>query len=319
MRANTLAIAFVAGLCALAASNQADAFCRTTTCQNCPQPLNGCVTSGIPIFWAESCVGYDLQRDASAQVPLDTATQIAAQAFSHWQDVLCPDADTPPSIRFTDLGPVNCGRAEFNDPREPTPNQGGNANIIVFRDATWDHTNTYDPTSTLALTTVTYSAITGRIYDADIELNGQLPLDASGSPRPDAFDLESVLTHEVGHFLGLAHSNLPCDAECPAMHASYTRGSIASRTLKADDIAGICTIYPPDRTHTSDTCLPMGGHSSECGSAQPIVSPTNNGSGCAIAFSRQDSHADALPFVAVWAIIAPIALRNRRGSGSRLK
>jgi hypothetical protein len=304
-----IAVGLLAGLTALVVSTRAEAFCRTTTCHGCTQPLGECVTSGIPVFWAENCLSYDLQQDASVQVSLGIATEVAARAFSHWQDVICPSANASPSIKFLDLGPVSCNRVEFNE-------NGGNANLIVFRDTSWADTNGYDPTSTLALTTITFNVKTGQLYDADIEINGQMPLNATDASVPDAFDLESVLTHEAGHFLGLAHSDAPCDAQCPTMHASYTPGATACRTLEADDIAGICTVYPPGRVAASNTCVPMGGLSSECGfagAATPTQSPAQGG--CAIAHSGQIP-LRAHPFATLGAIVTLVALRWRRTSSA---
>ncbi len=58
------------------------------------------------------------------------------------------------------------------------------------------------------------------------------------------YDLASILTHEAGHFLGLAHS-----AETSAvMYAHYHPGQ---NVLTPDDVGGICSIYPPDLTRNT--------------------------------------------------------------------
>jgi hypothetical protein len=291
----------------LLASPAAHAFCRTTTCHTCTPTPGVCITTGLPLFWAQSCVSYDLQQDASVQVALPTATQIAALAFSHWQAASCPAANAPPSLTFSDLGPVACDLVEFNQ-------NGSNANIIIFRDTSWDDSNGYDPTSTLALTTVTFNALNGQILAADIEINSQLPLSTTATPTPDAYDLESVLTHEAGHFLGLAHSDLSCDGDdCPTMHASYTAGSIDYRTLKADDIAGLCTVYPPGRTTPAGACLPMGGLSSQCDSASaPATAVDASHGGCTMAPGAPDSRTPLPALLAASALLVGIARVGRR-------
>jgi MYXO-CTERM domain-containing protein len=63
------------------------------------------------------------------------------------------------------------------------------------------------------------------------------PPPPSGYPY-NTYDLQAILTHEAGHFLGLAHS---VDTSA-IMYAFYSPGSIH---LTPDDVAGICTIYPP--------------------------------------------------------------------------
>jgi hypothetical protein len=186
---------------------------------------------------------------ASAQVSLADATAIAHLAFAAWAGTsdagtgpLCAGGN--PNVQAYDNGPVapsvaatDCGlTGACADTVHDT------THLIIFRDTAWDHAA--DPVNTLALTTVTYGVITGTIYDADTEINTfahmvttEEPPPASGYPA-NTYDLQAILTHEAGHFLGLAHS---VDTSA-IMYAFYRPGSI---DLTPDDVAGICTIYPP--------------------------------------------------------------------------
>lgn len=252
MRANPLFFALVAALGVTLSSATADAFCRTTTCdprkEPCHRDADGCVIDGLPLAWPERCVGFSLQRDAlPGKISLDQATNAAHLAFAAWQDAKCPGTDENPSIRFFDLGPVACDRHEYNQ-------RQGNANIIMFRGGGWPYAHSGN---TLALTTVTYNIDTGEIYDADIEVNGTMPLSLG---TPVKYDLQSILTHEVGHFLGLAHSS---DANA-TMFDKYQAGSVGLRTLDPDDIRGVCAIYPPDRETPACDPTPRHGFASEC-------------------------------------------------------
>lgn len=56
-----------------------------------------------------------------------------------------------------------------------------------------------------------------------------------------AIDTLSIVTHELGHALGLGHSDVSCTAE--TMHRWYTSSSIAPRDLAAGDIAGLQNLY----------------------------------------------------------------------------
>jgi Matrixin len=276
MRRSLAGLGLVLGIAALLPASPAAAYCRSTTCEKCVPPAVGCVEEGLPLHWPPGCVSWDMQQDASKWASLEIATNLVDAAFQSWSSVTCDGQ--PPSITFMNRGPVMCGAVQFNSGRET---EGGNANIIVFRDSEWTNAAVSDPASTLALTNVTFSRVSGQIYDADIEVNGsQTALSTDENPASNAYDLLSILTHEAGHFLGLAHSTEPCSLDgndCPTMNPLYRRGSAAYRTLEDDDKAGLCAIYPPGPAAASATCTPFGGFGSACG-----VPVTPDG-GCAVA------------------------------------
>src|SRR4051794_1959187 len=100
MRSSALAGAWGA-LTGLFFGANADAFCRTTTCQNCPAPVDSCVTDGIPVHWAVGCISYDMQIDASKKwVDLDRASVVAGNAFDAWQNAVCLGTGMKPSLEF---------------------------------------------------------------------------------------------------------------------------------------------------------------------------------------------------------------------------
>ena len=77
-------------------------------------------------------------------------------------------------------------------------------------------------------------------------------------------DLRAVLTHEVGHFIGLAHTDkvlddhdqpLTLDRQ-PTMTASVLPCDVWFRTLEVDDLEGLCTIYPEGRSARQCGTLP---------------------------------------------------------------
>jgi hypothetical protein len=94
----------------------------------------------------------------------------------------------------------------------------------------------------LAQTVITVDG-QGHITDADVHVNGKdhtfaaSSSSASGPPR-GTVDLRSILTHELGHVLGLGHSTDP--SATMAAGASDTR----FRTLELDDENGVCALYP---------------------------------------------------------------------------
>jgi hypothetical protein len=79
------------------------------------------------------------------------------------------------------------------------------------------------------------------------------------------FDLLSIVTHETGHFQGMAHSANPEATMWP----SYTPGTISLRQLSPDDEAGICAIYPATPTNSDCEPTPRHGFSPLCAAEQP--------------------------------------------------
>lgn len=92
-----------------------------------------------------------------------------------------------------------------------------------------------------------WSSTTKEIIEADIHMNDCWPWDATGAPDWDEVDVQSVVLHEIGHWLSLLHDDDPiCStgaARRPIMCSTYVLGTL-SHTLHANDRAGISYIYP---------------------------------------------------------------------------
>lgn len=302
VRGRAVAVAWVL----LALPGTASAYCRTTTV-GVPASFKPqeCFTQGLPLFWKNACVGYSVSELASARFSLATVTPVIDQAFASFNAIDC--AGTPLGVRAQNLGAVACGDVRYNT-------AGTNSNLVVFRDDAWPHS---DPTNTLALTTVTFNADTGEIYDADMEVNSSDKNLTIGDPVPgDGFDLLAVMTHEVGHFFGLAHAT---DNKA-AMYASYKPGATEMRTLKPDDVDGMCAIYPSTtRRSVSASVSPTGfveaaacdptprrGQANDCGSSS--AGSQEQSKGCAAA---PGPHGGAAGLAAA-AALGLAALRRRR-------
>jgi MYXO-CTERM domain-containing protein len=266
----------------------ASAYCRTAVCGEevgkvCDPPQPG--DCGTPIFWPTTCVGFSVQRDGSSQIEADELADLVEQAFATWSSADCGGGT--PSITATNLGPVSCAEQEFDA-------ESKNANLIVFRDEDWP----YGP-GALALTTVTYALDTGEIRDADVELNSADAAFTTGDTGVNV-DLPSILTHEVGHFLGLAHTPV---AEA-TMQTDYPPKSTILRSLEPDDVSGVCAVYPPDREAPCEP-EPVNGLGDECDDA-----PEGDEGGCDC---RVDGHpANGAMGAGAVALALLLAGRSRR-------
>jgi hypothetical protein len=324
--------AFVGLVASLTAAAPARAFCRTTTCGLPPgfAPSPGecyppdfearCAALSppvkvLPIYWANACVSYDIQEAASRQVPYADASRLFAAAFAKWTSVTCAGGaggSGRVSVDVSDLGPVACDLVQYSS------NQG-NQHVIIFHDDTWPHD---DSANTLGLTTITFDPDSGEIYDADMEINSTAPYPLSlGDPPPTGYDFQSIIQHETGHFLGMAHSG-----EAGAtMLARYMPGTTTMRTLGTDDTEGICSIYLPDGNRAVDTSVaasgavaevacdptPRHGFQSECAQPQP-----STGVGCSLSSAPSQLAGGGAPLSAAAALALALGacVRRRRGA-----
>lgn len=264
----------------VAASPDAAAFCRSRTCnpydpaQHC-EKVDNCVITGHELWWNSSCVSYDAQADGSPLrgITAKDVQNVVGLAFEPWLQANCGSGQ--PSMTVGTYGPVQCDEPENTDPNHPNQynrlTEKG-ANVVMFRDDGWPYPNSTDA---YALTTVTFNPDTGEIFDADIEVNSadfNVTVDGTGT------DLQSILTHEVGHFLGMAHA---ATADMTATMREHWNGNGTDlRSLTADDEAGICDAYPPERVAAA-RCEPVNGLADTCHVPKDKVS-----AGCSFAPAR---------------------------------
>lgn len=287
-------LALLAGVGLLLVAARAEAFCRTTTCGpgecTAAPDCAYCLTGGLPLYWPGGCASFSVQQAGSAlrQISATTTEQIVQAALGQWIGVDC-GGGAHPSLALFQSQQVVCDKQEYNQ-------DAPNANVWMYRDDFWPYAGSG---STLALTTVTYNVKTGEIYDADVEINSvEVPLTV-GDAQVQA-DLESIVVHEAGHFLGLSHS---CSKDA-TMYASYVFGDVGLRSLDADDVAGICAVYPPGKDTSQCDPTPRHGFSVDCGA------PVEEKGCCTTAPGRAGS-SDALAVALAFGAVALGAARKR--------
>jgi hypothetical protein len=126
------------------------------------------------------------------------------------------------NVRFNYLGPAVL-----------TAGAGDSVNLVSFTDNTYPFGG-----GTLAVTLNYFSSSTGITSEADILFNPNQAWSTSG--ESGRYDIQSILTHEIGHFLGLDHSGMVSSTMSP--FGAPTQ--VDQRTLQYDDVAGVSEIYP---------------------------------------------------------------------------
>lgn len=140
----------------------------------------------------------------------------------------------------------------------PRGHREGGASNAIYLPAKWDH----EPDK-LAITVVTYEMASGRLLDADVIVNPDIAFallpDEEQHVGAQTYDLGAVLTHEMGHVLGLGESE---EDPMATMWPYADRGDTHQRTLSEDDEAGIIDAYDGPPPLPAASCGPMtvAGH-----------------------------------------------------------
>jgi hypothetical protein len=164
-----------------------------------------------------------------------------------------------------------------------------------------------------SITPVVSNNATGEIIDADILFN-LAPRDDGGkfafcqgdcAAKPGAYPLCIVLTHEMGHLLGLNHS---LDTKA-TMFASAIPSDVAKCSLSDDDKLGICTIF-------RETCSGVPGEitltTAQCDAKAAAIVPDVT----TPAISCQASARVASPW-SLWLLVAAVSLTRLAASPGR--
>lgn len=116
-----------------------------------------------------------------------------------------------------------------------------NDNTVIFEAGKSEMAN-----GALAITILTFDREAGQILDADIVVNGEHNFgvvdDMEPSEAEKSYDIQNVLTHELGHFLGLGEDYDDDDA---TMYAYSMPGEVNKRDLAHRDTAVVDHLYQP--------------------------------------------------------------------------
>ena len=187
----------------------------------------------VTLKWAQTPVRYFVS--ANSAVPGVSVSEFEAavgRAFSTWQAV-------PTSSITYQYGGLTAAR----------PGEDDGSSTLGFE----SHP---ELDRVLASTSFLVDRTSGELLESDIFFNTTFTWSVASAGETGRFDVETIALHEIGHFSGLGHSALGetelregggrrvLSAEAVMFPIAFAAGSIASRALKADDIAGISDLYP---------------------------------------------------------------------------
>ncbi|MBX7099588.1 MAG: matrixin family metalloprotease [Myxococcaceae bacterium] len=139
--------------------------------------------------------------------------------------------------------------AQFSSPSGRAAIDGNDGkNLVLFING-WTQGS-----QTLGVTwTSTFSS--GQIVNADMELNNKDVAWFVGNAVQGRIDVQSVVTHEAGHFLGLDHTAF--NVADAVMNPATAPGDI-KRTLRLKDIQDVTAVYPGAAGSQGTTCTTDG-------------------------------------------------------------
>jgi len=187
----------------------------------------------VTLKWAHKPVRYFVSsRNSVPGVGIGDFEAAVARAFATWQAV-----------------PTSAIAYEYGGRTSASPGEDDGSSTLGFE----SHP---ELDRVLASTSFLVDQTNGTLLESDIFFNAGFPWSVAPAGEAGRFDVESIALHEIGHFSGLGHSALGetelregggrrvLSAEAVMFPIAFAPGSIASRTLKADDIAGISDLYP---------------------------------------------------------------------------
>lgn len=174
-----------------------------------------------PLRWADTLVRFVIQSEGAPGVSDGSDLTAVRTGFEAWSS----------SERFLQL-------QETTDSAQRARTDWRSDDVHLV---TWDTTNESGffgaGSGLVAATPVEYNPATGEILDADVILDGSRSW--STTLEAGKFDVQAVVTHEVGHFLGLDHSAV----HRATMNPAVKEGQTWQRSLESDDLAGATALY----------------------------------------------------------------------------
>ena len=268
-----------------------------------PWPLAACLllaASPAPAYvlhdyrWDAFPVVWYLDETSAAEsgVDVEELEQVFTEAFAAW-------------ARAEVGGTCTAFRAEYGGRVAAPGVQDDRRNVLSFLAAP-----AYPgPPNSFALTVPRHRD--GRLVEVDLVLHLRPDAPLAVEPGPDEYDLLGIVIHELGHLVGVDHT----DVQAATMYGVFPpAGDTSWRTLEADDLQAMAALYPQE---CGEPCVPGGCEPGErchpqterCEPDPACEPPQPPERGCAT--GGQPGSACPAPLVAAW-----LVLRRRRREGA---
>ena len=201
----------------------------------------------LVVGWPTPCVTYMLNERGSKDVDrIEFLKSTIKSSFIVWNQPSCGNIQ----FRFGGISCAELTGAPVAPKGQFVPPPENDENLIIWREESWDKAS-----AIVAHTALTYDPSDGVIYNADIEFNAVdhtfelLTPEMVANPKSDwladgsmsgPYDVQNILTHEIGHFLGLHHEETIVEA---TMFPTGEALELLKRDLHPDDVNGLCYLY----------------------------------------------------------------------------
>lgn len=175
----------------------------------------------LGVKWKSFPVRYYVNPSNNDQVPGDVAGSVT-DSFATW-DAATSVSASPSDDLFSYVAEPTTGSRVAQD----------QVNLVFW--GSMGETNS----NIIAMTSIWYTRKTKEIVETDIQMNDDMTW---GIGAGDAYDIQNIATHEVGHVCGLADLYGPRDTGL-TMYGYGATGEVRKRTLETGDIAGLQKLY----------------------------------------------------------------------------
>ena len=258
-------------------------------------------TTGIvQAHWLDSSLPLrSVINPANADIPSATAYDIVQTSMHTWEAI---------NTSFLTVAPEEYTGAAGQ--LTPALNANDGQNSMFFDNA---GVNFAAGSGVIAFVRSTIDLNDGHTLDADMVFNDKEFFCSTSSPSltpappgQSSVDLQSVVTHEYGHYFGLDHTSIANATMIP-----FIIGDTRQRTLELDDRAGNSTIYPESAARG----LSADGvdFAATTGTVTGTVVSGYNGSAIFGAHVEAFNLADPSPANEISAISGELTVRNGQG------